>query len=198
MSRQKVEKWDSRIRWIKGEFPFAPLKLYKNAEGRLHRDDGPAYVSPHRCIWYQDGKKHGLDVDTFGTILFWFEGIMIPRRFFYNREELTMEEIFNNQNVEVRYVGLKIIGWDKVFKSDRFHVKDQDVDQMNHDRVLFSVDNIMNEEIQFIKVINATAERNGTFKEYCLAVPPSVKTCQEAVAWTFGIETNNYHPQVET
>ena len=198
MQRQKVEKWDSRIRWIKGEFPFGPLKTYKNVEGRLHKDDGPAYVSNSRCIWYQDGKKHGLDVDIFGTILFWFEGIMIPRRFFYNREELTLEEIFRNPNVEVRYVGLKIIGWDKVFQSDNCEIQDRDTDQLNHDRTLFSVKNVMEEEIKFVKVVNATRERDGTLKEYCLAVPPSMKTCQEAVAWTFGMETSKYHPQIET
>lgn len=36
--------------------------LYRNENGELHRDDGPAVISPHGGkIWYRNGKKHRED-----------------------------------------------------------------------------------------------------------------------------------------
>lgn len=54
------------------------------------------------------------------------------------------------------------------------------------------------ESIVMVKVINSTAETDGSFKNYFLRVPPECKTAKEAVAWTFGIESNQYEPQIET
>lgn len=36
------------------------------------------------------------------------------------------------------------------------------------------------------------------FKEYFLRVPPTMKTAREAVAWTFGMEADEYAPVIES
>lgn len=41
---------------------------------------------------------------------------------------------------------------------------------------------------KFIKVLNSTAESDGTFKTYWLRVPANIDTAKEAVAWTFGLD----------
>jgi hypothetical protein len=50
---------------------------------------------------------------------------------------------------------------------------------------------------QGVEVINATAEKDGTFKRYVLTVPPTVVTAREAVAWTFGMTAEQYQPEIE-
>jgi hypothetical protein len=55
------------------------------------------------------------------------------------------------------------------------------------------------EPITVVLVRNSTPEPDGTYKDYVLRVPPTMKTAQEAVAWTFGIEDpKEYNPEVET
>jgi hypothetical protein len=49
-----------------------------------------------------------------------------------------------------------------------------------------------------VKVINSTAEPDGTYKEYFLRVPPDVSSAREGVAWTFGLEPHEYAPAVES
>ena len=44
----------------------------------------------------------------------------------------------------------------------------------------------------FVDVENSTPEPDGTFKRYCLMVPPTTRTCTEGVAWTFGLSPTEY------
>jgi hypothetical protein len=49
-----------------------------------------------------------------------------------------------------------------------------------------------------VEVANSTPEPDGSRHRYWLRVPPRVRTCQEAVAWTFGVREAEYRPLVET
>ena len=49
------------------------------------------------------------------------------------------------------------------------------------------------ENIRLIKVRDST-----TRQFYLLRVPPTVWTCKQAVAWTFGMEEDEYYPTKET
>jgi hypothetical protein len=50
----------------------------------------------------------------------------------------------------------------------------------------------------FVKVVNSTAEPDGTFKDYYLQVPPHISSSKEAVAWTFGLRADHYNPTFES
>jgi hypothetical protein len=54
------------------------------------------------------------------------------------------------------------------------------------------------EPLVMVKVVNSTPEPDGTFKDYFLRVPPTVKTAREAVAWTFEKEADAYAPAAQT
>ena len=54
------------------------------------------------------------------------------------------------------------------------------------------------EPIVMVKVRNSTPETDGTVKDYFLRVPPTSETPRQAVAWTFGVEANEYYPTVES
>lgn len=49
------------------------------------------------------------------------------------------------------------------------------------------------EPMQLVKVKDST-----TGDSYLLRVPPHMKTCKQAVAWTFSLEEIEYNPVKET
>jgi hypothetical protein len=49
-----------------------------------------------------------------------------------------------------------------------------------------------------VHVVNKTPEPDGSYKDYFLCVPPTMRTAREAVAWTFGLDADAYKPLVET
>lgn len=48
------------------------------------------------------------------------------------------------------------------------------------------------EMIVFLEVVNSTPEPDGTFAHYFLRVPPSMRIPQQAAAWTFGIDGDEW------
>ncbi len=50
----------------------------------------------------------------------------------------------------------------------------------------------------FVKVLNATREKDGRQKEFFLRVPPYITTAREAVAWSFGLTPEEYKPTQES
>ena len=54
------------------------------------------------------------------------------------------------------------------------------------------------EAIVMVKVVNSTAEPDGSFKDYWLRVPPTIQTAREAIAWTFNVDPKNYQLEAQT
>lgn len=50
----------------------------------------------------------------------------------------------------------------------------------------------------YVKVVNGTAEPDGSFRTYYLEVPPDMDTAKEAVAWTYGLHPDQYDVAVRT
>jgi len=197
MSQQvskEFKAWQKRIQFITAEYDFGPFTEFRNEEGRLHRDGGPAYISPTRCIDYQDGRRHGLFVDIYGTISYYFENIMVPRKFILSPESITVEEVFAQSNTEIRYAALKIFGYDNIMNSKYYRHIHSDKETGAE---LFEVKGIFDDPMSIVKVINGTPERNGEYKHYFLQVPPEMRTCAEAIAWTFYKTAADYQPSQE-
>jgi hypothetical protein len=189
---ENFKKWTARINWIKDEHQFGKLEMKRNEEGQLHCDDGPAYISPTRLISYKGGRKHGLDVDKWGSIAYFYENILVPPKFCLTPDKVTVEEVLTHPNQEIRYVGIKIIGFDRIKE------KCEIVHQDDNGQELFRMTGVFEEPLCFVKVFNSTPELDGSKKIYFLIVPPEMKTCREAVAWTFRKEENDYSPSQET
>ena len=198
MKNKGYEAWVARLKFFNGEFNFGPVKRVLNEDGRLHCDTGPAYVSPTRIMWYKNGRQHGMDADKFGSILYYYEGVRIPPHFFTKPEDVTVEEVLRHPNAEVKYVGMKIVGLDNIMSMPTTKVVHRDVDQFGRERVLFQIPKIFEEPTLYVKVVNSTAEPDGSFKNYFLCVPPNVMTCVEAVAWTNYMKADKYAPSQES
>jgi hypothetical protein len=194
------DAWIARLEYMTKEFPFTTegIKEIRNEVNNLHADHEPAWRSPTRITWYKDGRKHGVDADRFGSIFYYYENIRIPPKYHQaisNPELLTVEEVLGHPNQEVRYVGMKIVGFDRVMSHKKTKIIHKDKEK---DQVLFSISGVFDEPIQYVRVWNSTAELDGSFKPYYLCVPPEVKTCADAVAWTFRKTAKDYNPSQET
>jgi hypothetical protein len=192
-----IRNWIAYLSYIKGEHDFGPLREFRNEEGRLHRDGAPAYISPTRCSYYSNGRRHGLDIDIFGSKVYYYENIMIPSHYIEKPDSLNVKDIITHPNTEVRYVGLKLYGFERLMTEKQMRILDADKNT-GAKLLQFKFDDSQLEPYTIVRVINSTAELDGTFKPYYLTVPPDMKTARQAIAWTFRMTEKEYAPYQET
>jgi len=142
---------------------------------RLHCADGAALEFP-------DGYK-----------IFAWKGTVVPREIIVRPETLTTIRIDAEQNVELRRALIDKFGVADYLRETCAGIKDQ-----NEMGTLYLKQMPGDEPIALVRVKNSTPESDGTFKEYFLRVPPTMKTVQEAVAWTFNMKPDEYKPSLET
>ncbi|MBX9692115.1 MAG: hypothetical protein K2Z81_07010, partial [Cyanobacteria bacterium] len=152
-----------------------PMNLFLDAEGRLHNDFGPS-------LEYADGWS-----------IFSRHGSFVPERVIEFSSRKNLREIEREQNTEVRRHLIELYGLEQFLKDSEAVIIDED-----ECGSLYRRDLIADEPIVVVKVKNSTAEPDGTFRWYFLRVPPEISTAREAVAWTFGLNVNDYAPEVET
>jgi hypothetical protein len=98
----------------------------------------------------------------------------------------TLDAILAEPNAEVRRVRVERFGGDRLRAHATLRQQD-DFGQLFEFRVPNEADPLV-----FVDVENATPEPDGTFKRYCLMVPPETQTCHEGVAWTHWMTPREY------
>ncbi len=99
-------------------------------------------------------------------------------------ETISPDDALKVRNAEIRrYLITKRIGYEQIKKN--LHVV------VIHDDGSTELLSIGDE--CFVKVKDSSTER-----EYLLAVPKNLKTCHEAIAWTFNMWDEEYNPILET
>jgi len=145
---------------------------------------------------YVNGKIHGPSVDFFGTTLYFWNGILIPKEFWTSKDSVTIQDVFDQKNIETRRACLEIYGIDKIKELPQYKLIHKD-NKTGAELFDFMLDEKFG-PIRYIKVYNSTPEPDGTKKVYHICVPNSIefKTCREALAWTFSATV--YDPLIET
>ncbi len=169
--------------WPHREFVMVsdrPRVIHRDARGRLHCEDGPA-------IAWGDG---------FGV--YSWHGVRVSREVIEHPDALTAEQIQSEPNVEIRRVMLERFGHARYAQGIGAQVLHRDVDGLGNPRTLWSAPRAEDTPLVMVEIVNSTPELDGTTRTYWLRVPPMVRTCQEAVAWTFGIEAAEYVLMAET
>jgi hypothetical protein len=149
-----------------------PRLLCRDAEGRLHSATG-------KCLEYHDGWG-----------FYAWHGVVVPERVILAPERLSRDDFLNEQDVEVRRVMQERMGnrfvpelggvvLDSCPRGTLYEVK---LPTDDPERVA-----------RYAQVQDASTERR-----YFLRVPPTVQTAAEAVAWTFQVSVEDYHPTQET
>lgn len=126
------------------------------------------------------------------TRLHW-RGVAVTERIAFRPEALTAEEILEEPNAEVRRVMLERVGFERFFRDASAEVLDQDRDLGGERRLL----RVRLPEDEPLVCVSVSCPSTG--RQYALRVPPAMRTCRQAVAWTAGMDDpDDYRPLVET
>ena len=152
-----------------------PCHLARDQRNRLHCETRAA-------IEYPDGWG-----------VYSWHGTRVPADVILNPESITVERIDYEQNAEIRRVMLERYGWGRYLENNGATVVHSDARG-----ILYRKEIPGDEPLVMVKVKNSTPEPDGSSKDYLLRVPPDMTSASQAVAWTFGISTEQYSPIVET
>lgn len=191
-----------RIHWSSESTVISdhPMEIHLDDRRRLHRLDGPALV-------YRDGWS-----------VYAIHGVAVPPEIVENPSTITVDRIDSESNVEIRRVLIERYGIRRYMLDAGAGLRHRDATGM-----LYCRDIAGDEPIVMVRVLNATPEPGGSlsrdeamaifgnaaqaalhapadarFKEYMIRVPPWMTKAHEAVAWTFGLTGEDYHPLLET
>jgi len=137
-------------------------EVHLDAEDRPHNPKGPAL-----------GYKDGLGIYAWHGLSVYKSWIMTP-------DSVDCMKVLNERNAERRRAGVEILGWERILKALKVKVLDTDPDPQIGE--LLETDLPDQPRQKFIRV------KCGTGRQFCLPVPPEVKTALEGNAWTFGFE----------
>jgi hypothetical protein len=149
--------------------------LNRDARGRLHCESGPACAYPDGWAIYV---WHGVRVTE--------NVLMRPA------DQITLDEVLKENNAEVARVLITRAGA-RLWDDPRIKVLDADTDGAGQPRQLLHAQVGNGQPAAIVRV-----KCPSTGGEYRLHVPPDVRTCRDAVAWTFQLPASDYAPAVET
>jgi len=156
-----------------------PLRIEHNLE-KLHCVTGPA-------LEFRDG-----------STVYALDGRLVPEKLIRQPKSLIIREILRMPTWGSRRLAIERYGMERFLTDSKARIIHSD-DFGTLYRKKFSNDREEAENwMAVVKVVNATPERDGSFRDYFLQVPPEIETAREAVAWTFGLESPEYAPGIET
>ncbi len=153
------------------------------------------YLKPQEAFFDSSWRLHHQDraaayfVDD--TKFFFWHGIEVPEHVIEHPKKIKLKMIEQERNVEIRRVMIERFGIDNfTLLAKKLHEDECGI--------LYSKEMDGDEDYTVVKVINSTAEPDGTYKDYFLRVPPGTRTARAGVAWTFGLKEDEYEPLEET
>lgn len=121
----------------------------------------------------------------------WFARQMAFAEFVHKPKSIKLEMIQQSRNLEARSILISLYGYKRfILNSGAFKV------QSDEWGTLWLLPMQRMEAIMMVEVVNSTPEPDGSFKNYFLRVPPTMKTAKEAIAWTF--DEDEYDPDNQT
>ncbi|MDE2095734.1 MAG: hypothetical protein KGL39_00625 [Patescibacteria group bacterium] len=160
--------------------------LNRDERGRLHCENGPA-------LSYPDGF----------SIWAW-HGMRVVQKVIEKPSTITLKDIDEESNVEIRRVLLERFGLSRYLREGHVEL----IDKIANDdtRVPYGVRGAKllrkeitgDEPLVMVLLKNSTKEPDNSVKDYAIRVPPDMKSCIQAVAWTHGKVESEYNPLVET
>jgi hypothetical protein len=137
-------------------------------------------------------KIHRLPASLREARLRW-RGVPIEHRIAFQPRNIRVEEILAESNSALRQVLLERFGLERFFIEANAQMLDIDQDA-GGERKLLRVPIAGDEDLVCVLV-----HCPSTGRRYILRVPPTMKTCREAIAWTTGFDNPDlYRPLVET
>jgi len=122
-----------------------------------------------------------------------WRGVPIDERIAFRPETITSREILAETNAELRRVLLERMGYESFLNEAEAETLDRDRDP-GGERRLLRVPMEGDEDLVCVSVICPS-----TGRQYIIRVPPTMRSCRQAVAWIAGFDDpDDYRPLVET
>jgi hypothetical protein len=179
------------------------MKRYyvRTENGKLGSLDGPAVrTSSGLRQWLVDGRLHRSDgpaVETAsGTKMWYWRGVRVPSHVIESPRARSPLEILKEPNAEIRRASLEAYGLQEALTELLASKKAVIVHEQPGLRRLIRITEIKDTDGEHPTYVEVRCPSTG--RMYHLRVPPSVRTCMEAVAWTFRETAQTYNPKVET
>jgi hypothetical protein len=174
------------------------LNLQRSALGyRFFK--GLCFVCGPPCAMHLD-ERYSLHNDTGYALRFpdgytvhALHGVVVPPQLIEHPELITVSDIINEPNVEMRRIMIERTGIDPEHLLDCRVIDQSQFGTLLRREIWDEV-----EPLVMVIVENSTAEPDGSRKTYFLRVPPDMMTARAAVAWTFGMAEYEYNPVQET
>lgn len=148
-----------------------PEIIKKDDQNRPHCEDGPSHK-------WRDGWS-----------LYHWHGVKVPEEWILDRKSLTGQTALSQENTELRRAACEIVGWAKILKDLKAKVINTDHPQIG---TLLEVNLPDAEKEKFLKVTCATG------RKFAIPVPKEMKTALQANAWTFGLDSDQFNPEIRT
>ncbi len=150
-----------------------PLEFHVDVGRRLHNPDGPA-------LRFRDG---------FTLSAIW--GRLVPEMVIAN--QFCANDIDAAQNSEVRSIMIDKYGLER-------YMTESGAEEIQRDEcgILYRKSFNLEEPVMSVQVTNSTESPDGGFRAYWLRVPPHITSAREGVAWSFGLEKDEYDPTQQT
>lgn len=150
-----------------------PTALTLDAEGRPHAEDRPALA------WADEACLHA------------WHGRVVPGDLL--ERPVTRSRIERTADPERRTVLIERYGLGR-------YLLEAGAVEIQRDACgrLYRLQQRLSEPILAVRVVNATPEPDGSFREFWLRVPPDMRTAREAVAWTFNLPVAAYDPVAQS
>jgi hypothetical protein len=127
-----------------------------------------------------------------GVREYWWHGVRTNSQITLRPESLTVQQIMGVRNIELRRVMIERFGLERLIKESSAEVIHSDQDYESKRRLL-RINVAGDEPIFAVSVVCPSTQRN-----YFLRVPPTMRSVEEAIAWTFGLSKDQYRPIVES
>jgi len=125
-----------------------------------------------------------------GEVVYYVQGVAITEKL-YNAtpEQLDAREILNIDNAQVRAAFIKKITLERIIQTCDGQIIHQDIDR-GYDLISIPLKPVQvnkwdREPDKIMKILKVKCPSTGAF--YCLRVPPTMETCEQARQWTFGV-----------
>jgi hypothetical protein len=149
-----------------------PIRLEFDEQGRLHS-------APGKCLQFRDG---------WGCYA--WHGVLVPEKLIMHPEGVTREDWLQEYDLEVRRVIQERLGNDRFVEL----VGGRCIDTGTRGNLIeVDLGNDPEGTAHYVQVKDASTQH-----QYYLRVPPSIRQADEAVAWTFGLDEQDYQPRQET
>ena len=171
--------------------------------------------NPVRCETDERGMIHGAVEYADGWGIYAFHGTTVPKHVMDAPATITVKEVDDEKNAEVRRAMVAQMGAGKYLLAGG--AKELHRDEFG---VLYRKEVPGDEPIVMIRVLNSTSTHDGTldadearklfgpaaryvtadgrYKEFFLRVPPETTTAREGAAWGAQLAAEAYAPMVET